>query len=58
VFRLSRNTPQWDITQIDDFPGGAGGYGASYVTLVGGKLYGVTDGGGESNSGTVFEITP
>lgn len=58
VFKLAENTQQWDITEADDFPGGAGGYGASYVTLVGGKLYGVTAGGGASNSGTVFEITP
>ncbi len=58
VFKLSENAPQWNITEVDDFPGGTGGYGASYVTLVGGKLYGVTDGGGASNSGTVFEITP
>jgi uncharacterized repeat protein (TIGR03803 family) len=58
VFKLSQNTPQWDITEIADFTGGASGSGMSYVTLVAGKLYGVTAGGGASNSGTVFEITP
>jgi uncharacterized repeat protein (TIGR03803 family) len=58
VFKLSQNTPEWDITEIDDFTGGASGYGMSYLTLVAGKLYGVTAGGGASNSGTVFEITP
>jgi len=58
VFKLAENAQQWGITEVDDFPGGAGGEGPDYVTLVSGKLYGVSGGGGASNMGTVFEITP
>jgi hypothetical protein len=57
VFKLSQNAPPWNITEIDDFPGGVDGYGPNFVTFIEGKLYGVA-GGGASNSGTVFEITP
>jgi uncharacterized repeat protein (TIGR03803 family) len=58
VFKLSQTGQEWDMTEVDDFPGGAGGDTPSAVTLVGGKLYGVTTQGGASGSGTVFEITP
>jgi uncharacterized repeat protein (TIGR03803 family) len=58
VFKLSQTGQEWDMTEVDDFPGGAGGDTPWAVTLVGGKLYGVTTQGGASGSGTVFEITP
>src|ERR1035441_7156021 len=58
VFKLSQTGQEWDMTEVDDFSGGAGGDTPWAVTLVGGKLYGVTTQGGASGSGTVFEITP
>jgi uncharacterized repeat protein (TIGR03803 family) len=58
VFKLSPSGQIWNISEVDDFPGGAGGDSPYYLTLLGGKLYGVSGGGGASNAGTVFEITP
>ena len=46
------------MTEIDDFPGGAGGDTPFAVTLVGGKLYGATQYGGSSGAGVIFEIAP
>src|SRR5579863_22632 len=58
VFKLSQSEQGWDITEVNDFPGGAGGDTPSAVALVGGKLYGVTMQGGASGAGAVFAITP
>lgn len=57
VFKLSQTEQEWDMTEVDDFPGGAGGGTPWAVTVVGGKLYGVTLQGGAFGAGAVFEIT-
>jgi uncharacterized repeat protein (TIGR03803 family) len=58
VFKLSQTEQGWEMTEVDDFPGAAGGDTPWAVALVGGKLYGVTEFGGASSVGTVFQITP
>jgi uncharacterized repeat protein (TIGR03803 family) len=51
---------QWNVTVLHIFAGGSdGAYPASGVIFDGaGNLYGTTGGGGSSNDGTVFELTP
>jgi uncharacterized protein YceK len=58
IFKLSQAGSEWNMIEVDDFPGGAGGDTPQYVTLVEGKLYGVTMEGGTFGAGAVFEITP
>jgi uncharacterized repeat protein (TIGR03803 family) len=56
VFRM--NTDGTGFALLHSFAGGAGdGVGpAGGLTLVGGTLYGMTGGGGASNSGTIFRV--
>jgi uncharacterized repeat protein (TIGR03803 family) len=58
MFNLSQTLQEWDITEVDDFPGNAGSDTPWDVSLVGSKLYGVTKYGGASGAGAIFEITP
>lgn len=58
VFQLSPSGQSWIGSAFYDFPGGASGWLPVSVTVVGGKLYGATEEGGNSNSGVIFEITP
>ena len=59
VFQLSQPAQGWIESAYYDFPSsGADGWSPSAVTWVGGKLYGTTSQGGESNFGVIFEISP
>jgi uncharacterized repeat protein (TIGR03803 family) len=57
VFRM---TPGGTLTTLFNFTAGAGGERpiASLVQAANGNLYGTTALGGESNTGTIFKITP
>jgi uncharacterized repeat protein (TIGR03803 family) len=60
---LAQTWPPGPLSEatLYSFPGGAGGAGPLYVTLVAdskGALYGTTDGGGANGFGAVFKLTP
>ena len=48
----------WTESVLHSFAGGADGLGPAGLLLAKGVLYGTTQGGGTSNEGTVFELTP
>ena len=62
VFELTPNgSGGWAETVLHSFGKGADGYQPTYGSLIfdaAGNLYGTTQLGGSSNSGTVFELTP
>ncbi len=62
VFKLTPGTNGWIYTSLHDFTGGTDGWMlVSTVTPVfdaNGNLYGTTSGGGTTDYGTVWEITP
>jgi uncharacterized repeat protein (TIGR03803 family) len=60
VFELSPSSGTWNFNDIQAIAGGSAGcYPNGNIVLSGGKLYGITEaGGGNLDSGVVFEITP
>jgi uncharacterized repeat protein (TIGR03803 family) len=63
VFKLEKPVPpatKWRARSLHDFTGGADGSFpfAGVIFDAAGILYGTTDGGGGSNNGTVFSLTP
>ncbi len=62
VFELSRSTGGvWEETTLHSFAGGTDGSNPRYTNLIfdsAGNIYGVTEFGGTSLGGTVFELSP
>ena len=61
VFELSRSAGVWTETTLHSFAGGADGSNPRYTNLVfdaAGNLYGVTEFGGSTSEGTIFELSP
>lgn len=60
VFKLVHSGGAWTYTSLHDFTGGSDGGNpeGSVVFDASGKLYGTTSGGGSTDSGVVWEITP
>jgi uncharacterized repeat protein (TIGR03803 family) len=62
IFRISRSGSKWTETVLHSFKDGANprdGANPQYasLTLADGRIFGVTTAGGDSNDGTVFQMT-
>jgi uncharacterized repeat protein (TIGR03803 family) len=62
VYKLSPSASKgWALTVLHSFTGGADGggpYGERLILDSSGRVYGTTQGGGQSQFGTVFRLTP
>lgn len=58
VYELTLGSPLWTQTVLHSFQGSDGAFPESpLIPDASGNLYGVTEGGGANDSGTVFELT-
>jgi uncharacterized repeat protein (TIGR03803 family) len=58
VFKLTSNGETWTETILYRFTGGSDGANPNSIIINKGALYGTTSGGGNTNNGTIFELTP
>ncbi len=59
IFRISRSGSKWTETVLYSFTGGRDGANPQYssLTFADRRIFGVTTAGGDSNDGTVFQMT-
>jgi uncharacterized repeat protein (TIGR03803 family) len=58
VFKLTSNGETWTETILYRFTGGSDGANPNSIIINKGALYGTTFEGGNTNNGTIFELTP
>lgn len=61
IYKLTRSSQGWSKSTVYSFPWPDDGHGAAATSVMlgaDGNLYGTTEGGGDYNEGTVFQLAP